>query len=172
MSVSEPFTVITSKEHAGPGLFDEYRDYNSAKLADQDVQLTAALRTEHPELIVTTVPTYNLDLLQFAAAGYAEAELDLKGESIMRLRGFIGPRHRGASGSLAEAISFAKYRYRWSNEDFIVYTVGRGYSQVCPGRSDGCVEQRPSDIPFSFSMFSKSPGAMKVSSIIPPSRTL
>ena len=39
--------------HDAKGLFGVYQDLNSAKVADLDIQLISALRSQHPELIVT-----------------------------------------------------------------------------------------------------------------------
>jgi transitional endoplasmic reticulum ATPase len=60
--------------------------------------------------------------VEFAAAGFATYELDTKDDPIIRWRGFIPAAKRGQVGSLADAIYFAKYHYKWKNEDFILYT--------------------------------------------------
>ncbi|KAL9096156.1 MAG: hypothetical protein Q9165_001679 [Trypethelium subeluteriae] len=130
----EVFTLVSG----GSGrnrLFDEYEDLTSAKMADLDIQITSYLRSQNPELIVTTVPSYNVGLLAFAYAGHATAEIDTKTESIARWRGYNPPVTRGGSGGggpgqLAEAIFFAKYHYKWNEEDFILYTVGSGNNQL------------------------------------------
>ncbi|KAI9813679.1 MAG: hypothetical protein M1827_003750 [Pycnora praestabilis] len=121
-SDAEPFTLVT--ESKGQRLFDDYQEQTSAKLADLDIQLTTALRAKFPEMIVTVVPQYVLNLKQFAAAGNASAELDTTTDSTARWRWFFPGSRRGTLGQLAEAVFFAKYHYHWNNEDFIVYTVG------------------------------------------------
>ena len=130
MADDDMFTIVNND--SGPNkLFDEYENLTSAKLADLDIQITSYLRSQNPELIVTTVPSSNVSLLSFASAGHAIAELDTKTESIVRWRGFIPPSlPRGGSGALGEAIFFAKYHYKWDREDFILYTIGAGFNQI------------------------------------------
>lgn len=78
-----------------------------------------------------TIPTTNVNLLQFAAAGYAVANLETtEDDPIIRWRGFVPPVHRAGQGSLGESRFFAKYRYSWNNEQFILYTVQVGYNQI------------------------------------------
>ena len=68
-------------------------------------------------------------MLQFAAAGYATAELDIKDEAVKRLRYFLaGNDRRGIPNQLAEGRTFAKYVYHWGEEYFIVYIVSMGFS--------------------------------------------
>ena len=42
-----------NSQDAPKGLFGTYEELNSAKLADPDIQLISALKSQHPELIVT-----------------------------------------------------------------------------------------------------------------------
>lgn len=65
-----------------------------------------------------------VDLLAFAFAGLATATVDIIDESILRTRYFIWP------SSVRESRSFAKYRYQWGNEYFIVYVVQANYSTM------------------------------------------
>jgi hypothetical protein len=131
--MGDDFTFIESDGVRGSKpqkLFDDYHKFTSGKSTDLDIQIVTALRAKHPELIVTTVPASNCNLLQFAAAGYAQADLDDKAEPVLRWRGFVGPAHRGGSGFLAESIFFARYNYTWNNENFILYNVLVGYSTL------------------------------------------
>jgi hypothetical protein len=68
----------------------------------------------------------DVDIVRFVAAGNATAELDTENENLIRWRGYIPGVKRGESGSLGEAVFFAKYHYKWGNEDFILYTVRSG----------------------------------------------
>lgn len=120
MSAEDTFSIISQ-----PGsyrLFDEYHTQTSGRTKDLDVQLVTALRAQHPQLIVTTIPAGNCPLLQFAAAGHAIAEIDTESEPAIRWRGVSsgGP---GSTVSIAQSTFFAKYHYKWANEDFILYTV-------------------------------------------------
>jgi transitional endoplasmic reticulum ATPase len=71
-----------------------------------------------------------VNLLQFAAAGFATAELDTEDEPIISWRSFLPPplRRAGRVGSLAETRFFAKYRYTWNNTHFILYSVIVGFN--------------------------------------------
>lgn len=120
----EPFTLIEEPTGSGPHhLFDDVLDLNSAKTADHDFQYVAALRRANPGTIVTTIPGTNISLPNFAAAGFADCELDTETDSFSSLRGYAPPFSRQQKGRLAESIGFAKYHYRWNREDFILYWV-------------------------------------------------
>lgn len=126
MASSDDFTFIESEGTRGggpPKLFDDFAHLTSAKTYDLDNQLVTALRQKHPELIVTTVSANNIPLLYFAAAGYAQAELDTDAEPVIHWRGYAGPSHRGGTGYLYDSKYFARYTYTWGNEKFILYTV-------------------------------------------------
>lgn len=123
MSGDDSFSVISQP---GPArLFDEYHTQTAGKVPDLDVQLVSALRAQHPQLIVTTIPEENCPLLQFAAAGHAVAELDSESEPAVQWRGVStgGP---SSSVSIAQATFFGKYHYKWANEDFILYLIAVG----------------------------------------------
>lgn len=122
MADHEPFTMIS--EHSSQTSYPDYESFTSAKIADIDIQINKSLHEKYPELNVTTIPTSNCALLQFAALGHATAELDTKTESIRRFRGYIPSDHGQGKGRLGDAIFFAKYHYTWGKEYFILYTVG------------------------------------------------
>lgn len=131
MAFPEPFTLIdAAKENTGEG-FDNYVDILSAKVADVDIQFSSRLRAQYPEMIVTTTPGGNIDLLLFADLGYAHYEIDTEHDSVSRWRGFVPPDTRqGGEGYLGEVISYAKYKYRFGAEYFILYRVKFGYSPL------------------------------------------
>jgi len=126
MASADDFTIIEPAGTQGSEpskLFNDLADLTSAKVADLDTQLVTSLRQKHPELICTTVSRNNLDLLSFVRAGYAQAELDTEAEPVLHWRGFAGPSHRGGSGYLYDSRFFARYKYTWGSENFILYTV-------------------------------------------------
>jgi transitional endoplasmic reticulum ATPase len=131
MASNDDFTFIEQESTAGEGisgskpnknLFSDFLHGQSGQAIDLDVQLVSALRAKNPELIVTTVPESNCSLLQFAAAGYAQAELDQEAEPVISWRGFVAD-HRNGSGALGENVFFARYKYTWNEENYILYTV-------------------------------------------------
>lgn len=120
----EPFTLVEESLVSNPHhLFDNVTDLTSGKTADHDLQYVTALRKDNPDMIVTAVPELNAPLRAFAAAGFATCELDRDSDSFACWRGYIPPARRQGRGQLGEAIHFAKYHYKWNNEDFILYTV-------------------------------------------------
>lgn len=113
-----------------PQLFPKYGDLTSAKLANPVLQLFEELRGKYPEYVVTFADPYSLNLLAFAFAGKATATLDIETDSVFRERVWTQPFGRDTSGTLAEARFFAKYQYRWGNEDFILYSFVIGLSNA------------------------------------------
>ena len=128
MASSEPFTFVESTKDLTKEGFNDYVDILSAKVADVDIQFSSRLRSEFPELIVTTVPGSNIDLILFANLGYASYELDIKNDSISRWRGYVPPDPRGGQGFLGEIINYARYNYKFGDEYFIMYYVKFGYT--------------------------------------------
>ena len=62
--------------------------------------------------------------------GYATAEMDTETDTVFRWRGWITQSARHSKGSVADAIFFAKYHYKWGSEDFILYIVRLGMSSL------------------------------------------
>jgi len=124
MTDFEPFTLVDETSRPGPHhLFDNVVELTSAKTADHDLQYIVALREASPGMIVTAIPAFNVPLRTFAAAGFATCELDTDTDSFASWRGYIPPALRQNRGHLGESVHFAKFRYRWNNEDFMLYTV-------------------------------------------------
>jgi hypothetical protein len=75
MASGDDFTIIEKERARGggpPQLFPDFKEFTSNKVAMLDVQITTALRETYPELTITTVPSQNVNFLQFAAAGFAQ----------------------------------------------------------------------------------------------------
>ena len=127
MADNDAFSLVTESDHHQ--FFDDYAELSDAHIADPQTSFTVAIRRMYPELTVTCTSTYNPALLSFAAAGHATAELDIKDESINRIRGYIAgnPRYGYVEG-IGESRYFAKYNYRWGSEFFIIYVIVVGYS--------------------------------------------
>lgn len=121
MALFEPFTLV--EESASLKLFDTFRDLNSAKVADPDIQYQAVLREAYPYHIATAIPTSNCNLLAFAQAGHAVAKLDLESDSTASWRGWLPSLRAGQPGQLGESYFFAKYCYEWQSESFILYKI-------------------------------------------------
>lgn len=146
MSLGEPFTLIEESPSTSPHqLFNNVVDLSSGKTADHDLQYVAALRDANPKMIVTAIPTNNVNLRSFAASGHATCELDMKSDSFASWRGYVAPTTRSRKGQLGEQIHFAKYHYQWDGEDFILYTVAN-VQYVLKERRDGEPSLGPSDV--------------------------
>ncbi|MCJ1282402.1 hypothetical protein MMC26_001725 [Xylographa opegraphella] len=118
---NEPFDIIGSVSANAGRVLDNYKSIYGAPLQDSDVQVTEALRSCYPKHLITAILAQNCDLLAYAAAGYASAEIDPVTDTAVRWRGYLFPSQRGQPGRLGDAIRFAKYRYKWLSEEFILY---------------------------------------------------
>lgn len=128
MTLTNEYTMISSRSEQP--ITGAYEEATSGKISDNDIQITAALRKQYPELNLTVTSAGNVPLLYFANLGYATAELDTTDEAIFRWRGYYGPRRRGEEGAIGDSTFFAKYHYKWADEDFIIYTILIGYGII------------------------------------------
>ena len=119
----EPFALIGTATASPHQVYDDYEKSHRSPLSDIDIQLIAALRSQYAGHTLTVVPVFSCDLLGFAGAGNAVAELDTKTEKVVRWRAYFEPSHRGQEGQLGDVIRFAKYNYTWLSEKFIVYVA-------------------------------------------------
>ncbi|KAK4540266.1 hypothetical protein LTR36_009671 [Oleoguttula mirabilis] len=121
----EPFTLVEETTRPGPHrLFDDVVHLTSGLTADHDLQYIVALRRAHEGVVVTAIPSSNVPLRAFAAAGFATCELDTETDSFASWRGYRPPTLRHNKGNIAESVHFAKYHYKFANEDFVLYTLG------------------------------------------------
>ena len=121
---SEDFTRLSLHQDT---VYGDFEEFTSAKQSLPDAVFTAAVRAHHPQLNLTKCMSYNVDILGFAAAGYAKAALDSIDDSLLRTRFyFTGPK-RQIPGGLADALMFSKHRYSWMDKNFIVYLIGNVY---------------------------------------------
>ena len=118
----DQFSIIGTTYPAGQ-VRGAYESIYGQPLSDSDIQLTAALRHQYFEHILTAVPARNCNLIAYAAAGNATAELDTVTDTPIRWRGTIPPQTRGQPSHLGDATRFARYRYRWLSKEFIIYSA-------------------------------------------------
>lgn len=120
----EDFTFLSNPETTDR-VYTDYERHSNAPRVDTDITLAASLRARHRDMILTIVPYYNCDLLAFAAAGHAEAELDPSDTNSLILRRYSGPLNRldGGRGRLRDEIKFAKFLYRWHQHEYLLYVV-------------------------------------------------
>ena len=126
MIKSEAF--ITVNAPSSSKAYDAFEEHLLAHAHDRQTSIEAILRRQCPELNITTVSDHNVPSPTSAAAGNATAELDLTTESVQRIRWFYFGDIRTPS-ELAESRLFAKYHYKWADEDFIRYIINMGYNE-------------------------------------------
>jgi transitional endoplasmic reticulum ATPase len=127
-SSSDEYTLVSSAHH--DTVFKDFEDAASSKYTDLDAQLMSSIRAHHPGMTVTVIPVSYADLAGYAAAGYAEAELDTSEDALLRWRFYQPASQRGGQGRLGEAFFFARYKYTWNGIKFVVYTVREGYTTL------------------------------------------
>ncbi|KAF2156846.1 P-loop containing nucleoside triphosphate hydrolase protein [Myriangium duriaei CBS 260.36] len=117
----EPFAIV--EETPDKQLFDKFQTLTAGLTADHDIQYQAALKQRFPDLTVTTIPTNNCNILSFAAAGHATAELDTSTDPVASWRGWVPSYGASGSGHLGQTVFFAKHILQWKSEHFILYSV-------------------------------------------------
>lgn len=121
MTDMEPFTMID--DMSSPSAFRDYERSCGASRVDVKLQMTSALQARYPDLNITVIASNNCPLQQFAALGHATSTLDTDTEHISRWRSYIVAARPGAEGHLGDNFAFAKFHYKWGDEDFIVYEI-------------------------------------------------
>ncbi|KAI9828229.1 MAG: hypothetical protein M1819_004577 [Sarea resinae] len=89
-----------------------------------DAALASAIHARYPHLILTITSIEKCDLIAYAKAGHAVAELDNSEGHPLVTRNFVATVRRFEErnkGDLDEHVIFAKYQYRWGEHDLIVY---------------------------------------------------
>ncbi|KAL6703689.1 hypothetical protein ACN47E_009383 [Coniothyrium glycines] len=118
-----------------------YFDHSTAKRVNTDAILIEALRTQYPNLDLVVAPEARLNLLAYAAAGFAKATPieDDNGDEVygpgIRWRSYVPSARRldSAAGSMVERVLFGKYLYKWKDQEAIVYIAdGRDGTQYYP----------------------------------------
>ena len=121
---------------------DFFRNSSGTRI-NTDAVLIQAIKAQHPGYHITTVPQVNCDLIQFASAGHASAELFDEEEagaeasftSALKWRQYVPPARRldGDSGVLGDTVFYGKYAYSWQDHDFLLYLVeGRDGTSYYP----------------------------------------
>jgi transitional endoplasmic reticulum ATPase len=126
----DTFSLVShdsGQDATSKNVFSEYTDHFSSQSSDLDTWFTSILRSHHPGLTLTVTPT---PLIAYASLGFAKVELDTTDSSVLRWRFYLPAYRRGMAGSLGDAEFFAKYKYLWMAEEFIVYAISLGYSTL------------------------------------------
>ena len=123
----DQFSIISTVE-SRHNVFGDYSSHSGAARKATNVALNISIRKHHPELALTVTPTFSCDLLGFAAAGHAQAQLDSREPPPLFSRSYIPPPKEldGDQGVLATHIVFAKYNYQWKDSLFLLY-IAEGF---------------------------------------------
>lgn len=105
-----------------------YFKHSAAKRINTNAVLAAALKSQYPALHLSIVPNYSADILAYTASGKAsvtEVQDDTGEGGVPASLGekvFLPPLKRDSgSGVVARSPSFAKYLYKYKEDEFIVY---------------------------------------------------
>ena len=113
----------------------EFLHHNSAQVVRTDAVIFQALHTQYPHKLITTIPVTSANLLEYATAGHAMAEImpnDLEHggggaswDGQMTWKEYRPPARRldNEEGGIFEKVIFGKYAYQWKGYDMIVYLV-------------------------------------------------
>ena len=124
--------MVTSEQSQGFGhqkidneAYEQFKLHcNAPKVATNFVVLDF-LRKCHSDKHVTRTFASSCNLLAFAGAGHAKAELVVGPDSYQASRMYQEPSSRldDGPGSLKDHVSFGQYQYEWANKSFLVYLV-------------------------------------------------
>ncbi|USP82354.1 uncharacterized protein yc1106_09628 [Curvularia clavata] len=106
-----------------------YFDHSSAKRVNTDIVLIEAIRSQYPHLDLVVAPQGKLNLLAYAAAGFATATPleDVVKDPVygpgVKQRTYVPPAKRldARPGHMIERVIFGKYMYKWKDQEAIVY---------------------------------------------------
>jgi transitional endoplasmic reticulum ATPase len=119
----------------------EFFHHSSGQRVNTDIVLVEALRKQYPTLDLIIAPQGNLNLLAYAAAGFAQstpledAVKDPIYGTALTWRTFIPPARRldHSPGLMMEEIIFGKYLYKWKNQELLLYIAsGRDGNALSP----------------------------------------
>jgi transitional endoplasmic reticulum ATPase len=99
-----------------------YFEHSSAPRINTDAVIVEALRAEYPELHLTVVPQFNIDLIQYCAAGHASIAPIDKEQDRLTWRDFAAPATRlnGQRGFLYDTPKLGKYLLDWQGKEYVV----------------------------------------------------
>ncbi|KAK3324812.1 P-loop containing nucleoside triphosphate hydrolase protein [Cercophora scortea] len=111
--------------------------HSSGQRISTDAIIVQALTEQYPSLSLVIAAGFNL--LGFASAGHATmTAIDSAGPGLpssIIWTGYLPPARRidGSTGTLVQQVEFAKFLYKWSDAEFIVYAAsGRDGSEAYP----------------------------------------
>ena len=110
----------------GPrGVFLDYEQHSNVGQTSTKLILSASLRAHYPNHSLTIVSPYSCDLLGFAKAGHATAELDASKDSYLSSRSYaaLPTRWSEGEGAVVDDLVFGRYNYDWFSHSFLLYVA-------------------------------------------------
>lgn len=108
-----------------------YFDHSTAKRVNTDAILVEALRTQYPHLDLVVVPNQTVNLIAYAAAGFAQAVPlnDTVKDPVygpgLSWRMYAPPPSRldTRPGAMVERLLFGKFLYKWKDQEAVLYVA-------------------------------------------------
>lgn len=104
--------------------YELFKDHCDAHRPHTELVVWNGLRELHPGQHVTQISTQSCDVIAYAQAGNAQANLDHGSDDYMAERSCAAGQHGSKSaGSLFDVVTFGKYDYIWRGRRYIVYHI-------------------------------------------------
>lgn len=112
--------------NAKESVFEAFKEHCSGKRVNSELQTLETIRVIESDKHITPVSPHSCDLLGFAKAGHAVAELITSGDRHQWIRNYRAPPSRMdlGDGKLSDSVQFGLYNYKWVQETFQVYKIG------------------------------------------------
>ena len=121
----EPYVLVDSQSSPTATSFGEQGVQQDFSYIDNgryiDNRLTKQLLKDYPSHIMTVIPSYNCNILDFAADGQAVATLDNKTVPFLYKQGVANNGTGDRPPWIITNVQFAKYDLVWQGHDFIMF---------------------------------------------------
>lgn len=116
--------TILPSEASLSQVFEGFKEHFNGTRTSTELVLLEILKKFHPEFSVTTTTPASCDLLGFARAGLATAEMK-SGDAFDISRSYVAPRPRieNKTGVLKDDVRFGRWLFTWNQAEFVVYEV-------------------------------------------------
>lgn len=139
-------------------LYSRFVEHSSADRISTDLTVLDLIRQAYPGHVIKQISTKTCDVIGFAEAGYASAQLHTEGDDYVALTMYDPPKRRldSSVGRLRESVTFGTYTYGFMEASFPVHKVewfapnegSLSYVYIAvadPERSDRSASSAPSD---------------------------
>lgn len=140
-----PHRVLDDRHHPHEGAdltTHRFFNHSSAPRVSTDSVIAAALKKQYPNLHLSIIPSYGVNLLAYATAtgnaSFEQVSHDDENRGLpsgLTWKLYFPPARRidGSPGGIAEDLIFGKFLYKYKGADFILYVVdGRDGSTSYP----------------------------------------